>query len=65
MKNNIVDRIGSQVTVWTADGNPMMNRKLLTLDTFGIVVSGWEPNSTLAVFVPWCQVKYVDYPAGE
>lgn len=65
MKNNIVDRIGSQVTVWTADGNPMENRVLLTLDTFGIVVSSYKPESLLAVFVPWNQVKYVDYPAGE
>lgn len=65
MKANIVDRIGSQVTVYTADGNPMENRILLTLDTFGIVVSGWKPELGLAVFVPWNQVKYVDYPVGE
>jgi hypothetical protein len=63
MKNNIVDRIGSQVTVWTADGNPMENRTLLTLDTFGVVVAGFNPEN--AVFVPWNQVKYIDYPAGE
>ncbi len=61
MTNNIVDQIGSTVTVWCNDGNGMENRKLLTIDTFGIVVIGygdWEK----AVFIPWCQVKYVDYP---
>lgn len=61
MTNNIVDQIGSTVTVWCNDGNGMENRKLLTIDTFGIVVTGfggWDK----AVFIPWCQVKYVDYP---
>lgn len=62
MTNNIVDKVGSEVTVWTQDGNPMENRKLLTLDTFGIVVTGYE-SCEKAVFVPWVQVKYVDYPA--
>jgi hypothetical protein len=61
MANNIVDKVGSPVTVWTQDGNPMENRTLLTLDTFGIVVTGYG-SSDKAVFVPWCQVKYVDYP---
>lgn len=62
MANNIVDRVGSTVTVWTQDGNPMENRKLLTLDTFGIVVTGYNDESK-AVFIPWVQVKYVDYAA--
>jgi len=62
MANNIVDKIGSEVTVWTQDGNPMERRKLLTLDTFGIVVTGCGAPEK-AVFVPWGQVKYVDYPA--
>lgn len=60
--NNIVDKIGSQVTVWTVDGNAMENRTLLTLDTFGIVVTGWNA-ADKAVFVPWVRVTYVDYPA--
>lgn len=62
MANNIVDKVGTEVTVWTQDGNPMENRKLLTLDTFGIVVTGYG-STDKAVFVPWIQVKYVDYPA--
>lgn len=64
MEHNIVDKIGSRVNVWTADGNAMEQRELLTLDTFGIVVTGCA-SPEKAVFVPWCQVKYVDYPAKE
>ena len=62
MANNIVDKVGSQLTVWCKDGNAMENRKLLTVDTFGIVVTGYGSDEK-AVFVPWNQVKYVDYPA--
>lgn len=65
MNANIVDHIGSTVNVWTADGNAMENRQLLTVDTFGIVVTGFVDATTdslsKAVFVPWIQVKYVDY----
>lgn len=64
MTNNLVDKVGSYVTVWCADGNAMENRTLFTLDTFGVVVSGYLSNET-AVFVPWNQVKYIDYPANE
>lgn len=64
MANNIVDKVGSKVTVWTQDGNPMEERKLLTLDTFGIVVTGYGSEQK-AVFVPWNQVKYVDYPNDQ
>lgn len=64
MANNIVDRVGSKVTVWTQDGNPMEDRKLLTLDTFGVAVTGCG-SERKAVFVPWCQVKYVDYPNDQ
>ena len=63
MNDNIVDRIGSEVTVWTQDGNAMENRTLLTLDTFGIVVTGYG-SADKCVFVPWVQVKYVDYLKG-
>ncbi|WP_340397791.1 hypothetical protein NST50_05260 [Paenibacillus sp. FSL E2-0202] len=55
---NIVDRIGSKVTVWTKDGNAAENRKLHTVDEFGIVVSNFTGK---LMFVPWAQVKYVDY----
>ena len=61
MASNIVDKIGTSVSVWTQDGNFMENRTLLTLDTFGVVVTGYG-DSGKAVFVPWVQVKYVDYP---
>lgn len=64
MSNNIVDRIGGTVTVWTQDGNGMEKRKLLTVDTFGIVVTGFRSDVN-AVFVPWCQVKYVDYSNAD
>lgn len=60
MTNNLVDKIGSDVTVWVHDGNAMENRTLLTLDTFGVVVTGWN-DASKAVFVPWNQVKYIDY----
>ncbi|WP_342440006.1 hypothetical protein NSS79_15370 [Paenibacillus sp. FSL L8-0436] len=55
---NIVDRIGSTVTIWTKDGNAAENRKLHTVDEFGIVVSNQHGK---LMFVPWVQVKYVDY----
>lgn len=60
MSDNIVDKVLSPVTVWCQDGNAMENRTLLTLDTFGIVVTRFSGD--VAVFVPWCQVKYVEYP---
>lgn len=56
---NIVDRIGSNVTLWTKDGNAAENRKLHTVDEFGIVVTNQHGK---LMFVPWCQIKYVDYP---
>ncbi len=55
---NIVDRIGSKVTLWTKDGNAAENRQLHTVDEFGIVVTNQHGK---LMFVPWCQVKYVDY----
>jgi hypothetical protein len=61
MTANIVDQVGSKVTVWTKDGNAMENRRLWTLDEFGVVVSAFD-NDKKAVFVPWIQVKYIDYP---
>lgn len=61
---NIVDRINTKVNVWTKDGNFMEGRLLATVDEFGIVVTGWNDDDKL-VFVPWVQVKYVDYPRGE
>jgi hypothetical protein len=60
MAKNIIDQIGGKVTVWTKDGNNMENRTLHTLDEFGVVVSAWNDDKK-CVFVPWCQVKYVDY----
>lgn len=60
MNPNIVDRIGSEVTVWTTDGNSMTNRTLLTVDSFGVAVTGYN-DKDLCVFVPWIHVKYVDY----
>jgi hypothetical protein len=59
MANNLVDQCGSKVTVWCSDGNPMENRTLLTVDTFGVVVTPYSGEH--AVFVPWCMVKYIDY----
>jgi hypothetical protein len=61
--NNVVDQIGSKVTVSTKDGNEMENRTLLTLDEFGVVVTSWN-DAELAVFVPWNRVKYIVYPAA-
>ncbi|MDK8193761.1 hypothetical protein QP794_27135 [Paenibacillus sp. UMB7766-LJ446] len=55
---NIVDHIGSKVTVFTKDGNAAENRQLYTVDEFGIVISNQHGNQT---FIPWIQVKYVDY----
>lgn len=55
---NVVDHIGSKVTVWTKDGNAAENRQLHTVDEFGIVISSYTGKQT---FIPWCQVKYVDY----
>ncbi|OMF05252.1 hypothetical protein BK129_14795 [Paenibacillus amylolyticus] len=55
---NIVDHIGSKVTVFTKDGNVAENRKLHTVDEFGIVISNQHGKRT---FIPWVQVKYVDY----
>lgn len=60
MTANIVDHCGSKVTVWCEDGNAMENRTLLTLDSFGLVVTGYQDDDKY-VFVPWCKVKYVDY----
>lgn len=62
MTNNLVDKCGSTVTVWCEDGNAMENRKLFTLDTFGVVVSGYGSEDK-AVFIPWIKVKYIDFPA--
>lgn len=61
MSNNLVDQCGSKVTVWCSDGNAMESRILLTLDTFGIVVTACTGDN--AVFVPWNMVKYIDYQA--
>lgn len=55
---NLVDHIGSLVTVWTKDGNAAEKRLLHTVDEFGIVISNQDAKRT---FIPWCQVKYVDY----
>ncbi|WP_405154768.1 BC1881 family protein [Paenibacillus sp. FSL K6-0108] len=55
---NIVDHIGSKVTVFTKDGNAAENRQLHTVDEFGIVISNQYGKQT---FIPWIQVKYVDY----
>lgn len=55
---NIVDHIGSEVTVFTKDGNAAENRQLHTVDEFGIVISNQYGKQT---FIPWIQVKYVDY----
>ncbi|WP_143763143.1 hypothetical protein [Paenibacillus odorifer] len=55
---NIVDHIGSKVTVFTKDGNAAENRQLHTVDEFGIVISNQHGKRT---FIPWIQVKYVDY----
>ncbi|WP_017814456.1 hypothetical protein [Paenibacillus shenyangensis] len=58
MNANIVDHIGSKVTVWTKDGNAAENRQLHTVDEFGIVISNQDKKRT---FIPWCQIKYIDY----
>jgi hypothetical protein len=63
MQNNLVDHIGSTVTVWTKDGNAMEDRTLLTVDSYGVVVTQWN-NESRAVFVPWVHVNYIDYPAA-
>lgn len=55
---NIVDHIGSKVTVWTKDGNAAENRQLHTVDEFGVVISNFVGKLT---FIPWVQVKYIDY----
>lgn len=55
---NIVDHIGSKVTVYTKDGNVAENRTLHTVDEFGLVIDSFKGNR---VFIPWIQVKYVDY----
>ncbi|WP_338841983.1 hypothetical protein [Paenibacillus glucanolyticus] len=59
MNPNIVDHIGSKVTVWTKDGNAADNRTLHTVDEFGVVISNYQGKQT---FIPWIQVKYIDYP---
>ncbi|KAF6569083.1 BC1881 family protein [Paenibacillus sp. EKM206P] len=56
---NIVDHIGSKVTVWTKDGNAAEKRTLHTVDEFGVVISNQYGQQT---FIPWIQVKYIDYP---
>lgn len=58
MNPNIVDHIGSKVTVWTKDGNAAENRTLHTVDEFGVVISNYQGKQT---FIPWIQVKYIDY----
>lgn len=58
MNPNIVDHIGSEVTVWTKDGNAAENRRLHTVDEFGVVISNYQGKQT---FIPWIQVKYIDY----
>ena len=63
LANNLVDQCGSEVTVWCSDGNPMKNRTLLTVDTFGVVVMDYS--KAHAVFVPWVMIKYIDYPEYE
>ncbi len=55
---NIVDHIGSKVTVWTKDGNAAENRQLHTVDEFGLAISNQDGKRT---FIPWCHIKYVDY----
>lgn len=64
MNANIVDHIGSKVTVWCKDGNCAEDRILHTVDEFGLVISHYSKEDTL-VFVPWAQVKYVDYLKGD
>lgn len=59
MNANIIDHIGSKVTVWTKDGNAAENRVLFTVDEFGIVIENF--NHQKQVFIPWLQVKYIDY----
>ncbi|MGG1673533.1 BC1881 family protein [Paenibacillus sp. NRS-1783] len=56
---NIVDHIGSIVTVWTKCGNIAEHPVLRRADDFGVVISykGGEH-----VFIPWEQVEYIDYP---
>ncbi|MMZ45254.1 hypothetical protein D3C76_334190 [compost metagenome] len=55
---NIVDHIGSLVTVWTKDGNAAESRTLYTVDEFGVVISNQHGYQT---FIPWIQIKYIDY----
>lgn len=55
---NLVDHIGSLVTVWTKDGNAAEKRLLHTADEFGVVICNYEGKQT---FIPWIQIKYIDY----
>ncbi len=59
---NLIDHIGNQVTVWTKEGNSLSARTLITADEMGIVVNPWvgAKNQNKEVFIPWCNVKYVD-----
>lgn len=63
---NLVDRIGTPVTVWTLEGNSMEMRTLVTVDEMGVVVSQPKtpnaPPSTHDIFVPWNRIKYIDLP---
>lgn len=59
---NLVDHIGSLVTVWTKDGNAAEKRLLHTADEFGVVICNYEGKQT---FIPWVQIKYIDYVSEE
>lgn len=59
---NLVDHIGSLVTVWTKDGNAAEKRLLHTADEFGVVICNYEGKQT---FIPWIQIKYIDYVSEE
>lgn len=57
MTTNIVNHIGNKVTVWHKTGNAMEQRTLLTVDDYGIAVTGYTGHT---IYVPWMQINYVD-----
>lgn len=60
MTNNIVDHIGNRVTVWHKTGNSLSQRKLLTVDEFGVTILS-EYNAIIKpVFIHWSQINYID-----
>lgn len=66
---NLIDHIGNFVTVWTKEGNSPKNRRLITADEMGLVISpsATDPDQGKEIFIPWNRVKYVDLlnPAQE